>query len=194
MKSVVKFIHKTLYTKVAEYSEMQRKFKRKVTIRKLNEIKKNLVKFSLNLKYIHARRAETTLSQIMNWCEKFRRKIFFERIIESFSEIDLRYTFTLDWNAHFFTPDMTAEAIKTTKNSRSTCPDGISYLHLKHFSPHAIRALTNTFYHSLDTNSIPSIWEMGQKHPYPQHNKPPNETTTYRPIALLCSPSKLLES
>ena len=66
MKSVVKFIHKTLYTKVAEYSEMQRKFKRKVTIRKLNEIKKNLVKFSLNLKYIHARRAETTLSQIMN--------------------------------------------------------------------------------------------------------------------------------
>ena len=103
------------------------------------------------------------------------------------------HTITVDRNAHFFTPDMTAEAIKTTKNSRSTCPDGISYLHLKHFSPHAIRALTNTFYHSLDTNSIPSIWEMGQKHPYPQHNKPPNETTTYRPIALLCSPSKILE-
>jgi len=67
------------------------------------------------------------------------------------------HTITLDRNAHFFTSIVTDKAIKTSKNSRSTGPDGISYLHLEQLGPQAIRALTNIFNHSLDNSIIPSI-------------------------------------
>ena len=118
---------------------------------------------------------------------------FFERFHHKKKGQKLNLTSISHGQAHFFTPEMTVRAIKNTKNSRSTGPDGISYLHLKHLGPHAVRALTNIFNHSLNNNSIPNIWKVGKIIPILKPNKPPNEPTSYRPISLLCNPSKILE-
>ena len=66
----------------------------------------------------------------------------------------------LDQQLIFLTLNITANAIKNTKkNSRSTGPDGISYLNLKHLVPHAVKALTNFCNQSLNNNSLPNIWK-----------------------------------
>ena len=92
-----------------------------------------------------------------------------------------------------FTCDMTLRAIRRTKNTSSTGPDGISYLHLKHLGPHAIRVLTDIFNYSLINNSIPNIWKLAKIIPILKPNKNPTEPASYRPISLLCNPSKILE-
>ena len=92
-----------------------------------------------------------------------------------------------------FTPAMTVEAIRRTKNTTSTGPDGISYLHLRHLGPQAVRALTDIFNFSLTNNSIPNIWKLAKITPLLKPNKPPTEPASYRPISLLCNPSKILE-
>ena len=101
---------------------------------------------------------------------------------------------TLDSHLHPpFTTNMTLEAIRRTKNTSSTGPDGISYLHLKHLGPHAIRALTDIFNLSITQNTIPNIWKLAKIIPILKPNKPPTEPASYRPISLLCNPSKILE-
>ena len=69
---------------------------------------------------------------------------------------------TLDRNVRFFTIEITAETIRTTGNSHSTDPNRITYHHLIHFGPHAIRALTNSFNHSVNNNSTSNIWKVGK--------------------------------
>jgi len=92
-----------------------------------------------------------------------------------------------------FTPAMVTEAIRATKNTPSTGPDGISNKHLKHLGPHAIRVFTDIFNYSLQHNSIPNTWKQAKIIPILKPNKPPTEPTSYRPISLLCTPSKILE-
>ena len=92
-----------------------------------------------------------------------------------------------------FIPIMTRHAIRKTKNTSATSPDGISYLHLKHLCPHGIKALADIFNLSLTTNSIPNIWKLAKIIPILKPNKSPTEPASYRPISLLCNPSKMLE-
>ena len=92
-----------------------------------------------------------------------------------------------------FTPTMVSAAIRKTKNTTSTGPDGISYLHLKHLGSHAIRALTQIFNHSITNNCIPNMWKLANITPLLKPHKPPTERTSYRPISLLSNPSKILE-
>ena len=89
---------------------------------------------------------------------------------------------------------MTLHAIRKTKNTSATGSDGISYLHLKHLGPQAIRALTDIFNISLKTNTIPNIWKLAEIMPILKPNKCPTEPASYRSIALLCNPSKILET
>ena len=86
--------------------------------------------------------------------------IFFLESSASYKpESQIRHWITPDRNAHFFTPDMIADVIKAIKSSR---PDGISSIHLKDFSPRAVKDLTNIFNHSLNNISKPSIWKRGE--------------------------------
>ena len=103
------------------------------------------------------------------------------------------HSLTLDTTFTPFTPAMVVDAVRGTKNTSSTGPDGISYQHLKHLGPHAIRALTDIFNYSLAHNSIPNIWKLAKIVPILKPNKPPTEPASYRPISLLCNPSKILE-
>ena len=92
-----------------------------------------------------------------------------------------------------FTPDNTIEAIRATKRSPATGPDGISNIHLKHLGTHAIRILTDIFNYTIQHNNIPHIWKTAKIVPILKPNKPPTEPASYRPISLLCTPSKILE-
>ena len=92
-----------------------------------------------------------------------------------------------------FTPVMTWRTIKSTKNSSSTGPDNISYIHLKHLGPHAIRLLTEIFNHSITHNAIPNIWKRASILPIPKEGKTPTDPGSHRPISLLCNTAKILE-
>ena len=105
----------------------------------------------------------------------------------------LHFLQTEDLHPPLFTTQMTEEALKRTKNTTSTGPDGISYLHLKHLGPHAIRALTDIFNTSIQHNTIPNIWKLAKIISILKPNKSPTEPASYRPISLLSNPSKILE-
>ena len=104
------------------------------------------------------------------------------------------HSITLDTNMPPpFTTTMTQQAIRKTKNTSATGPDGISYLHLKHLGPHVIRALTDIFNFSLRTNSIHNICKLAKIIPILKPNKSATEPASYRPISLLCNPFKIIE-
>ena len=92
-----------------------------------------------------------------------------------------------------FTPESVKSTIDKTPSTSSTGPDGISYRHLKHLGPVAIRALTSIFNHSITHNSIPTLWKKAKIVPILKPHKTPTEPASYRPISLLFNPVKILE-
>ena len=96
-------------------------------------------------------------------------------------------------NPKTFSPTQTAEAIKKCKPSKALGPDKISNLHLKHLGPLGTEFLTNIFNLSLSTSTIPSIWKTSTIIPLLKPKKPADESTSYRPVSLLCPGIKVLE-
>ena len=96
-------------------------------------------------------------------------------------------------NATTFTPEQTKAAIKKSKPSKALGPDKISTLHLKHLGPHGIEYLTKIFNLSITTSTIPAIWKSSIVVPLLKPNKPAEESTSFRPVSLLCPPIKVLE-
>ena len=92
-----------------------------------------------------------------------------------------------------FRVEDTLETIRSIKNSTAIGPDGMSNTHLKHLGPRALSYITATFNLSIAHAQIPSIWKKSHILPVLKPNKPPNLSTSYRPISLLCPLSKLLE-
>ena len=72
-------------------------------------------------------------------------------------------------------------------------PDGISTLHLKHLGPSGISYLTEIFNLSVSTSQIPQIWKSSIIIPLLKTAKPAEESTSYRPVSLLCPAIKILE-
>ena len=104
-----------------------------------------------------------------------------------------RRTFPLDHSSSPFTPRMVKNIIKKIKNSTSTGPDNICNLHLKHLGPQGIQALTNICNYSYSHCIIPSLWKKGKIITILKPNKDPTKPSSYRPITLLCTPSKIME-
>ena len=104
-----------------------------------------------------------------------------------------KQTYPLDHTLTPFTPVETRNIIKKAKNSTSTGPDGISNLHLKHLGPHGIQALTNIANFSYAHCRIPTIWKRGTIITILKPNKDPTIPSSYRPITLLSTPSKITE-
>ena len=84
-------------------------------------------------------------------------------------------------------------AIKNSKPSKSSGPDDINTLHLKHLGPNAINFLTTIYNLAIETNTIPHTWKLAKIVPIPKPNKNLNEGTSYRPISLLSPIAKTLE-
>ena len=104
-----------------------------------------------------------------------------------------RRRFPLDHTATPFTTEQTLNIIKKTKNSSSTGPDNISNIHLKHLGPHGIQALTDISNYTYAHCSIPNIWKHGTIITILKPNKDPTQPSSYRPITLLCTTSKITE-
>ena len=88
---------------------------------------------------------------------------------------------------------MVTDAIKRAGNSNARGPDGVAYAHLKNLGPLAIGAFTDLFNRSIRLNVIPSKWKLASIIPILKPAKPPTAASSYRPISLLCTPSKILE-
>ena len=87
----------------------------------------------------------------------------------------------------------TSAALKSTKNTNSTGPDGLNIRHLKHLGPKGLDYLTKILNLSLNKNIIPQIWKLAKIIPIPKPNKDPHLGSSYRPISLLSPTAKLLE-
>ena len=99
----------------------------------------------------------------------------------------------LDQNYKPFTPEATSDAIKHSKNSTATGPDGLAPWHFKRLGPKGIEYLTATFNLSIATAEIPSVWKLAIVIPVLKPGKAPHLGTSYRPISLLCPAVKVLE-
>ena len=87
----------------------------------------------------------------------------------------------------------TQVAIKKAKASKALGPDQISTLHLKHLGPIGLQYLIDIFNISLDTSTILAIWKSSIIVPLLKPKKPPEVSTSYRPVSLLCPAIKILE-
>ena len=96
-------------------------------------------------------------------------------------------------NANQFSSEQTKEAIKKAKASKAAGPDNISTLHLKHIGPLGLNFLTDIFNLSTATATIPTIWKTSTIIPLLKPKKPAEESTSYRPVSLLCPAIKILE-
>ena len=92
-----------------------------------------------------------------------------------------------------FSSASTKEAIKKAKASKALGPDKISTLHLKHLGDSGITYLTTIFNLSLKHSALPAIWKTSVIIPLLKPKKPADESTSYRPVSLLCPAIKILE-
>ena len=92
-----------------------------------------------------------------------------------------------------FSPDQTRKAIKSAKASKAIGPDGMSNIHLKHLGDSAINYLTSIFNRSMADGEIPQRWKNSIVVPLLKPGKTPDESSSYRPVSLLCPAIKILE-
>ncbi|KAH7696225.1 hypothetical protein AAVH_36707, partial [Aphelenchoides avenae] len=85
-------------------------------------------------------------------------------------------------------------SIRRAKNSKAAGPEGITMLHLKHLGPLGLERLTDVINASLACCSISAIWKGSTIIPLPKAGKDPSQSTSYRPVSLLCPAAKVLEA
>ena len=93
----------------------------------------------------------------------------------------------------YFIPNMTKQAIVHTKPISSVDPGGNSYSHLKQLGSITIKAQTVILSLSIQQNSIPNIFKLGEIVPILKPTKSPTESSSYKPISLLSNHLKILE-
>lgn len=83
--------------------------------------------------------------------------------------------------------------IKKLKNKKSPGPDGISPRILKQLPRKAIILLTKIINHTMLLSYFPTMWKLANLVPIKKPGKPSDITTSYRPISLLNTLSKVAE-
>ena len=96
-------------------------------------------------------------------------------------------------DSDLITTDKTRTAIKKAKASKALGPDKLSTLHLKNLGDAGLQYLTDLFNLSIQTGQIPAIWKTSTIIPLLKPGKPAEESTSYRPVSLLCPSIKILE-
>ena len=105
----------------------------------------------------------------------------------------IRRDHPLDHDTDHFTPALIQQALKNSSNSTASSPDNLTILHLRHLGPIGLRYLCHIYNLSYRNAEIPSIWKQAIIIPLQKPGKPKNQSTSYRPISLLCPASKVLE-
>ncbi|MBK5646087.1 MAG: hypothetical protein I4N51_02495, partial [Acinetobacter sp.] len=94
------------------------------------------------------------------------------------------------------TVEITTEDInRSIKNKRNSAPgiDNISYRHIKEAPVLFINLLATIYTFILRTGFIPMDWKISKTLMFPKPNKPTNSVSSYRPIQLTTTFSKILE-
>ena len=104
-----------------------------------------------------------------------------------------RLSYPIDHTLTPFLSQNTRHVIKNIKNSPAKGPDSISNFHLKHLGPQGIQALTNISNYTYAHFLIPNIWKQGRIITILKPNKDPTTPSSYRPITLLSTLSKITE-
>lgn len=94
---------------------------------------------------------------------------------------------------HKITLDELVNAIKSTKNMKAPGFDGLFNIVLKKLGPKAYTLLVNVFNRCLELGYFPSAWKRSKVVPILKPGKDPTSPSSYRPISLLSSLSKLFE-
>lgn len=91
------------------------------------------------------------------------------------------------------TLDELSGVIKSTRNMKAPGFDGIFNIVLKNLGPKARSLLVSVFNRCLTIGHFPSAWKCSKVVPIAKPGKDPTSPSSYRPISLLSSISKLLE-
>jgi hypothetical protein len=75
----------------------------------------------------------------------------------------------------------------------ATGPDGLTSLHLKNLGPSGIAYLAGLFNLSIRDAVVPAIWVKALVLPVLKPGKPPDVSSSYRPISLISPVVKILE-
>ena len=86
-----------------------------------------------------------------------------------------------------------ASCLKYSKNMKAPGFDGLFNIVLKHLGEKAIALLATIFNRCLELGYFPSAWKRSKVVPILKPGKNPTSPSSYRPISLLSSLSKLLE-
>ncbi|KAL8561702.1 hypothetical protein ACOMHN_025986 [Nucella lapillus] len=101
-------------------------------------------------------------------------------------------------NSTSFNSDLTLDEVRTAvasleTNSKATGTDPISYHMIRRCSEPALRMLHTFFQTCWTTGNIPKDWKKATVVAIPKNGKPPQQTSSYRPIALTPHLGKLYE-
>jgi hypothetical protein len=101
----------------------------------------------------------------------------------------------IDETAHLTAPITVEEVIATTSRKKSTAPglDGITYRHIKEGPYQLLLLLAAIFNFILRTGYIPAEWKTSKTLMFLKPNKPLQSVSSYRPIQLTPTFSKILE-
>lgn len=84
-------------------------------------------------------------------------------------------------------------AIKRTPPKKSSGPDGVTALHLKHLGVEAVDLIKDIINNSINKNMIPTAWKVAKIIPVLKPGKNKNNSESYRPISLLSNIAKTME-
>jgi len=105
----------------------------------------------------------------------------------------LRKSHPLDPSFSPFNLHLVQQAISKSSNSSAIGPDNLTIHHLKHLGPIGLSYLTQLLNLSVSSSNIPAIWKFSTIIPLLKPGKPPESSSSYRPISLLCPAAKVLE-
>jgi len=83
--------------------------------------------------------------------------------------------------------------VRNLKNPKAPGLDEVNNILIKNLPPKGFEYLKFIINSCLKLNHFPKIWKHAKVIPIPKPGKPANETSSYRPISLLSSISKILE-
>ena len=192
-------------------SETIRKSSKKACIDKVEScsLQSNPIKYWSLLRNLSGKRAHQPPNQPIHFGTKTLTKAFpiAKRFNHQFTSVSthkqnpnkrrimraLRGKHKLDPNFAPFTEAATEEVIRQSSNSTAVGPDGFTAVHLKHLGHYGRAYLTRLFNLSIRSANLPAIRKMAHIIPILKPGKPPNLSSSYRPISLLSPMVKILE-
>ena len=119
-----------------------------------------------------------------------------EKVSKLLTKLERNNNRTSDYFKKINSPITLAEVEHTVKNKKNTAPgqDKIPYQFLRRLPHNILHNLTQLFNKIWKTGDIPTLWKQANIIPIPKPDKDRTQPNSYRPISLLPTLAKTLES